>query len=100
MIVAKRAIFRLNAAHLTRGLSSRASTILSSLGISTTEELSGVYDGEWKGSGEIFKSICPTTGETLARIKTATPQELHDALGRTREAYTVFRSAYSTSHSV
>lgn len=93
MIVARRTISRLNITHLTRGLSSRASNILSSLGISTTEELSGVYDGEWRGSGEIFKSVCPTTGETLARVKTATPQELHDALGRTREAYTIFRSA-------
>lgn len=93
MILAKRTLSSLNATRLSRGLSSRASTILSSLGISTTDELSGVYDGEWRGSGEIFKSICPTTGETLARVKTATPQELHDALSRTREAYTIFRSA-------
>ncbi|KAF8153233.1 NAD-aldehyde dehydrogenase [Crassisporium funariophilum] len=77
---------------LTRVLSTRASTILSSVGIPTTGEVSGVYDGEWKGSGEVVSSTCPTTGEILARVKTATPKELHDALERTREAYTQFRN--------
>ncbi|KAF8240959.1 NAD-aldehyde dehydrogenase [Tricholoma matsutake] len=91
MFVANR-VSRLGGIYLTRGLSSRASTILSSLGISTTNELSGVYDGQWRGSGEIITSCCPTTGETLARVKTATPQELHEALGRTREAYRMFRN--------
>jgi aldehyde dehydrogenase family 7 protein A1 len=92
MFVSNRAVSRLKGIHLTRGLSSRASTILSSLGISTKDEVSGVYDGQWRGSGEILTSCCPTTGETLARVKTATPQELHEALRRAREAYTMFRS--------
>ncbi|KAF8892942.1 NAD-aldehyde dehydrogenase [Infundibulicybe gibba] len=92
MITIKRAISNTRASQLiTRGLSSRASPILSSLGISTTEEIPGLYDGEWRGSGDIITSICPTTGEILARVKTATPQELHEALGRTREAYTFLR---------
>lgn len=51
-----------------RHLSSRASTILSALDILSSKEQPGVYDGEWKGTGEIFESICPTTGEVLARI--------------------------------
>ncbi|CAA7269910.1 unnamed protein product [Cyclocybe aegerita] len=76
----------------TRGLSSRASDILSSLGIPTNGELSGVYDGQWKGSGDLMSSVCPTTGEVLARVKTATPGEVRDALDRTREAYTHFRN--------
>lgn len=77
---------------VVRALSTRASTILSSVGISTTDEISGVYDGDWRGSGDILTSTCPTTGETLARVRTASPEELHDALGRSREAYTLFRS--------
>ena len=77
---------------LTRNLSTRASAILSSLDIPTTGELSGVYDGQWKGSGDSISSICPTTGETLATVRTASPDELHDALERTREAYIHFRS--------
>ena len=80
------------AKRLTRVLSTRASAILSSVGIPTTGEIPGVYDGQWKGSGDLFSSICPTTGETLATVKTASPEELHEALGRTREAYIQFRS--------
>lgn len=54
-----------------RSLSNRASSILSPLGISITEDVPGVYDGDsWKGSGDIISSICPTTGEVLARVKT------------------------------
>ncbi|PPQ92496.1 hypothetical protein CVT25_010329 [Psilocybe cyanescens] len=77
---------------LTRLLSTRASNILSSLGISTTGEISGVYDGQWRGSGDVMNSVCPTTGEVLARVKSASPAELHDAIARTREAYTFFRN--------
>jgi aldehyde dehydrogenase family 7 protein A1 len=55
---------------LTRRLSSRASAVLGALDIPTTPtELPGVYDGEWKGSGDILQSICPTTGEVLAHVK-------------------------------
>lgn len=44
--------------------------MLGALDIPTTPtELPGVYDGEWKGSGEILQSICPTTGEVLAHVK-------------------------------
>ena len=80
------------AKRLTRVLSTRASAILSSVGIPTSGEISGVYDGQWKGSGDLFSSICPTTGETLATVRTASPEELHEALERTREAYIQFRS--------
>jgi aldehyde dehydrogenase family 7 protein A1 len=44
--------------------------VLGALDIPTTPtELPGVYDGEWKGSGDILQSICPTTGEVLAHVK-------------------------------
>ena len=58
------------AAAARRQLSSRASAVLSALDIPTTgQELDGVYDGEWKGSGKVLESVCPTTGEVLARVK-------------------------------
>lgn len=82
---------------LARLLSTRASSILSALGLPTTGEISGVYDGEWKGSGEVMLSICPTTGEELARVKSATPEELHATLEQTRKAYTQFRREYSVT---
>lgn len=75
-----------------RALSTRASNILSTLGITPGGEIQGVYDGQWRGSGEIMVSTCPTTGEELARIRTASKEELREALERTREAYTIFRS--------
>ena len=44
--------------------------MLSALDIPTTPtELPGVYDGEWKGSGDVFQSVCPATGEVLANVK-------------------------------
>ena len=87
---------------LARLLSTRASNILSALGLPTTGEVSGVYDGEWKGSGEVMLSICPTTGEELARVKSATPEELHATLEQTRKEYTQFRreSVTSSCHSL
>ncbi|KAH9996296.1 Aldehyde/histidinol dehydrogenase [Russula vinacea] len=68
-------------------------TLGNALDIPTTPiDLPGVYDGEWKGSGEVFQSVCPATGEVLANVKSASPAELHGALERTREAYVYFRS--------
>ncbi|KAF8635573.1 hypothetical protein AX15_000223 [Amanita polypyramis BW_CC] len=81
----------LNKGLATRSLSHRASNILSSLGFSSTDDIAGVYDGQWRGSGDILTSVCPTTGEVLARVKSASPQELHETLERTREAYEMFR---------
>jgi len=77
---------------LTRALSIRASDVLQSLGLSTSGELNGVYDGQWKGSGEIIHSICPTTGEILAHVRTASPEDLRTAIHKSREAYRGFRS--------
>lgn len=56
--------------HLARSLSSRASTVLNALEIPTSsgEPIPGVYDGKWSGSGEVLESVCPSTGEVLARV--------------------------------
>jgi aldehyde dehydrogenase family 7 protein A1 len=59
----------------SRYLSSRASAVLGALDIPTTPiELPGVYDGEWKGSGDVFQSVCPATGEVLAHVKSVSWQ--------------------------
>ncbi|KAF5355393.1 hypothetical protein D9757_012547 [Collybiopsis confluens] len=97
MITARQAIrIPVKTRTLSRLLSTRASEILSALNLSTTNEINGVYDGEWKGSGEIQESVCPTTGEILARVKTASPTDVSEALTRTREAYLHFRSKFAT----
>lgn len=54
----------------TRALSSRASGVLSALGLSTDAPIPGVYDGKWGGSGPLVESHCPTTGEVIARVQT------------------------------
>ncbi|CAL1709896.1 unnamed protein product [Somion occarium] len=76
----------------SRALSTRASTILQALDIPTSNEIPGVYDGTWKGEGELFESLCPTTGEVLARVRSASPQELQLALEKSKEAYKFIRS--------
>ncbi|PFH53437.1 hypothetical protein AMATHDRAFT_54467 [Amanita thiersii Skay4041] len=91
-MISRRVVLLSGRALSIRSLSTRASTVLSSFGISSTNELLGVYDGQWRGSGDIITSTCPTTGEVLARVKTASPQELRDAIQRTREAYKIFRN--------
>ncbi|KAI0269556.1 NAD-aldehyde dehydrogenase [Russula aff. rugulosa BPL654] len=93
MLLVRRTLGKFSTPPLSRRLSSRASAVLSALDIPTTpSELPGVYDGEWKGCGEVFQSVCPATGEVLAHVKSASPAELHGALERTREAYVYFRS--------
>ncbi|KAG0704182.1 NAD-aldehyde dehydrogenase [Suillus ampliporus] len=78
MILSRNAVCTLRGA---RSLSTRASAILSALDIPTgATELPGVYDGQWSGSGDVLESVCPTTGEVLARVRSATPHELHEAL--------------------
>ncbi|KAL5498037.1 hypothetical protein ACEPAH_2968 [Sanghuangporus vaninii] len=77
----------------TRCLSSRAISVLGALDIPTSDgvELPGVYDGTWGGSGEVFESACPATGEVLARVRSASPQEMQAILSKTREAFQTFR---------
>jgi aldehyde dehydrogenase family 7 protein A1 len=83
--------------YLTRALSTRASHVLKSVGLPTAGELNGVYDGQWKGSGHITQSVCPTTGELLASVRTASSQDLRAAVEKSREAYKVFRSMVDSS---
>lgn len=91
-----------------RNLSARASTILGALDIPFTTEVPGVYDGRWGGTGDILESVCPTTGEILARVQSvrpihstitavglipeqASPRELREALDKSKEAYIFLR---------
>jgi len=55
---------------LYRSLSTRASRVLSALDLPIDSVIPGVYDGQWKGSGEVVESKCPATGEVIGRIRT------------------------------
>ena len=44
--------------------------MLSALDLPIDSVIPGVYDGQWKGSGEVVESKCPATGEVIGRIRT------------------------------
>ncbi|QRV84942.1 aldehyde dehydrogenase family protein [Ceratobasidium sp. AG-Ba] len=74
-------------------LSTRASKILSAVDLPTEgSEVPGVYDGKWGGTGEPLQARCPSTGEHLADVLTATPEETRRSLERAREAYKSIRN--------
>ncbi|KAI0826342.1 Aldehyde/histidinol dehydrogenase [Irpex lacteus] len=80
--------------HLSRLLSTRASTVLNALDLtpSSNGTVSGVYDGQWSGSGDVLESVCPSTGEVLAYVQGASPSELQTAIAKSREAFEFFRA--------
>jgi aldehyde dehydrogenase family 7 protein A1 len=50
-------------------LSTRAAKILSALDLPTEyAQIPGVYDGEWRGSGDPLYCYCPSTGEHLGEV--------------------------------
>jgi len=65
-------------AFIYRGLSTRASRVLSALDLPVDSVIPGVYDGQWKGSGEVVESKCPATGEVIGKIRTVSlPSRLY-----------------------
>jgi aldehyde dehydrogenase family 7 member A1 len=74
-----------------RAISTQARGILDALDLSTTELNQGVFDGEFKGSGDIIDSINPSTGEILGRVIGASPSDMTSTLSKSREAYTSWR---------
>ncbi|UOH79695.1 hypothetical protein LQV05_000704 [Cryptococcus neoformans] len=78
----------------SRPLSTRAHAVLSALNIpvDNTAPIPGVFDGQWKGSGEEIVSRCPATGEILARVKSASVEETQAAIAKSKEAYRIVRS--------
>lgn len=52
----------------------------------------GVYNGEWKGNGEIVKSIDPATKEVIAEVQTGNVQDLEECLKTADDAYKQWRN--------
>ena len=53
-----------------RCLSSRAQRVLSALDLPIDDQpISGVFDGEWYGRGDLLESFCPATGEVIGRVR-------------------------------
>ena len=58
---------------------------LKALGI--TKVNSGVFDGEWSGSGKLLQSFSPNDGSLLGNVRTSTPAEYERALQRAAAAF-------------
>lgn len=50
----------------------------------------GVYDGEWKGSGEVVTSYCPANGQPIANVVTGTPEDYQSCITNAQEAWNVW----------
>lgn len=53
---------------------------LAELGL--TEDNDGVYDGEWRGNGEVFVSKNPATGESVARVRGASLEDYETVVSK------------------
>jgi aldehyde dehydrogenase (NAD+) len=62
-----------------------AAAILKRLGLASINP--GIFDGEWRGSGEILQSFSPNDGSLLAEVRTATPEEYERAAQRASAAF-------------
>ncbi len=70
-------------------ISPSASKLLNKLGLSTVNP--GVFAGEWLGSGKPLASISPINGETLATVRTATPEDYDYVIKRAAAAFQNWR---------
>lgn len=52
----------------------------------------GVFDGEWRGSGEVLQSFSPNDGSLLGEVRTATPDEYARAVQRAVTAFAKWKS--------
>ena len=59
--------------------------VLKAIGV--TKVNSGVFDGEWSGSGKLLQSFSPNDGSLLGEVRTATPAEYERALQRAVAAF-------------
>src|SRR5436853_4257451 len=64
-------------------------SLLNKLGI--TDENTGVFSGEWLGSGPVIEKFSPIDGKLLARVRTATDAEYEKTIARAQEAFLKWR---------
>ncbi|CAL8071748.1 unnamed protein product [Orchesella dallaii] len=61
---------------------------LKQLGLS--EKNAGVYDGAWKGSGEVVTSVNPSNGKPIAQVVQGTLQEYNDTVAKSNQAWSTW----------
>lgn len=50
----------------------------------------GVFDGTWKGSGQIVQSICPSNGKIIAEVKQGTTTDYENCVKASEDAWNVW----------
>ncbi|CAH7020775.1 alpha-aminoadipic semialdehyde dehydrogenase isoform X2 [Phodopus roborovskii] len=58
---------------------------LQELGLS--EENAGVYNGNWRGGGQVITSYCPANNEPIARIRQASMEDYEETIKEAKEAW-------------
>jgi aldehyde dehydrogenase (NAD+) len=56
------------------------------------DDNTGVFDGEWRGSGAKIDKISPIDGQKLASVRTASADEYYRAISRAHEAFLKWRT--------
>src|SRR5437899_4099232 len=59
--------------------------------LALAEENSGVFSGEWRGSGAKIDKISPIDGRRLAIVRTASDEDYEIAIARAKEAFEKWR---------
>ncbi|KAI8069656.1 Aldehyde/histidinol dehydrogenase [Gongronella butleri] len=80
---------RAAAVHATRAYSSH-SQVLEQLGLGKTNN-KGVFDGEWKGAGDVVPSLNPVNNQVIAEVIQGTVPELDHAFDRVAEAQKIWQ---------
>ncbi|KAI8988335.1 Aldehyde/histidinol dehydrogenase [Mycotypha africana] len=65
-------------------------SVFEALGLQKTNNR-GVFDGEWKGSGDVVPSYNPVNNEVIAEVVTGTTEDLNVALEKVAEAQKIWR---------
>src|SRR5436853_2462294 len=64
-------------------------SLLNKLGI--TDENTGVFNGDWSGSGPIIEKFSPIDGKLVGRVRSATDVEYEHTIARAQEAFEKWR---------
>src|SRR5437879_2398161 len=59
--------------------------------LALSEENSGVFNGEWRGSGAKIEKISPIDGTKLATVRTASDDDYQTTISRAQEAFEKWR---------
>ncbi|CAG9765406.1 unnamed protein product [Ceutorhynchus assimilis] len=81
---------------LRRAMSSKSSFLINNpkyaflkeLGLSETNY--GVYDGQWKGSGKVAQSVCPSNGEIIAEVQEGSVTDYESCIKSSETAWKVW----------